>query len=133
MSTAGTQTTAAGSTVRGPRSAWDVRVRLRVDRREETPAVERLVRRKITWLRRHFPDLESCRVTVDVPHHRQRSGRQHRVRVRLVARGAAVRATRSPALAAYEDPLVAVHDAFAAAHRELDARAHRREEDRRTR
>jgi hypothetical protein len=127
MSTPGTPTTTERRAVRDPRRAWDVRVRLRVDRREETPTVERLVRRKIAWLRRHFPGLEACRVTVDVPHHRQRSGRQHRVRVGLVVRGAAVRATRNPALAAYEDPLVAVHDAFAAAHRALGARTRRRE------
>jgi ribosome-associated translation inhibitor RaiA len=133
MSTPGTQTPAEQPGVRGPRNAWDVRVRLRVDRREETPAVERLVRRKIAWLRRHFPELESCRVTVDVPHHGQRGGRQHRVRVRLAVRGAAVRATRSPGLSTYQDPLVAVHNAFAAAHRELGARTHRREEERRTR
>jgi hypothetical protein len=111
----------------------DVRVRLRVDRREETPMVERLVRRQVDRLRRHFPGIESCRVTVDVPHHRQRSGRKHRVCVGVVVRGAAVRATRAAALAAYEDPLVAVHDAFAAAHRALGARAHRREDERRSR
>ncbi|MET0551493.1 MAG: HPF/RaiA family ribosome-associated protein [Vicinamibacteria bacterium] len=129
MSTAGVATAAGGPA----RAAWDVQVRLHVDRRAETPGVERLVRRKVAWLRRHFPELESCRVTVDVPHHRQRSGRLHRVRIALAAQGAAVRATRSPALSTYEDPLVAVHDAFAAAHRELGALTHRPEEERRTR
>lgn len=133
MQTSETQTTAVAAGARRRRGAWDVEVRLHVDRRQETPAVERLVRRRIAWLRRHFPDLESCRVTVDVPNHRRRGGRLHRVRVGLVLGGAAVRAARSATPAAYEDPLAAVRDAFAAAHRELDERVHRRDEQRRIR
>ena len=114
------------------RPQGDVAVQLTVDRRGERAAVERVVRRKIAWLRRHFPEIGSCRVTIDVPHRRQRSGRLHRVRVGMVLNGSAVRATRNPSLATHEDALVAIHDAFAAAHRGLSERAHRHEEKRRT-
>ena len=129
MPTAEVQTKAAVSA----HPDWDVAVQLTVDRRGEKADVERVVRRKIAWLRRHFPEISSCRVTIDVPHRRQRSGRLHRVRIGLVLHGSAVRATRSPSLATHEDALVAVHDAFAAVHREMTERAHRHEEERRTR
>ena len=136
MSTAEAQATATGPTVGGaPRSGrreWDVAMQLRVDCRGQKATVPRSVRRKIAWLRRHFPDITSCRVVIDVPHRRQRSGRLHRVRIGVVLHGAPVSATRSPSLATHEEAMVAVHDAFAAMHRELTERAHRHERRRRT-
>jgi ribosome-associated translation inhibitor RaiA len=128
MPTAEAQTKAAVAA----RPEWDVAVQMTVDRRGEKADVERVVRRKIASLRRQFPDISSCRVMIDVPHRRQRSGRLHRVRIGIVLHGSTVRATRSPSLATHEDALVAIHDAFAAVHREMSERAHRHEEKRRT-
>jgi putative sigma-54 modulation protein len=122
--------------VAGPQTAradWEGAVQLAVDGRGDKRTVERVVRRKIAWLRRHFPEIRSCRVMVDVPHRRQHSGRLHRVRIGIALHGAeAVRATRNPSLATHENALVAIHDAFAAVHRELAERAHRHEVRRRT-
>jgi len=115
------------------RADGDVSVQLAVDGGGDKTVVERVLRRKVAWLRRHFPAIRSCRVAVDVPHRRPHRGRLHRVRIGIVLRGAAsVSATRNPSLATHEDALVAIHDAFAAVHRELAERAHRHEERRRT-
>jgi ribosome-associated translation inhibitor RaiA len=116
------------------RSDWDVAVQLTVNGRGNKTTVERVLRRKIAWLRRHFPEIRSCRVAVDVPHRHPHRGRLHRVRIGIVLHGTGgVRATHSPSLATHEDALVAIHDAFAAVHRELAERAHRHEERRRVR
>jgi hypothetical protein len=132
MPTAQTHTAAADA--KAAQSDRDVAVQLAVDGEGDRRTMERLARRKIAWLRRHFPDIRSCRVLVDVPHRRRHQGRLHRVRIGIVLHGAdGVHATRNPSLATHEDALVAIQDAFAAVHRELAERTHRHELRRRTR
>jgi ribosome-associated translation inhibitor RaiA len=124
MATTGERTTAAGlrrapGVTRGRHGEWDVAVQLSVDRAGQKAEVERVVRRKIAWLRRHFPDITSCRVMIDVPHRSRRRGRLHRVRIGIILHGGPLNANRGPSIAAHEDAMVAIHDGFAAMHREL--------------
>lgn len=85
-----------------------------------SPAVERALRRKLAWLRRYYPRIMGCRVTVEDPHRHHRKGRLYSVRVDVTVPGGEVAAARSPSLHhAHEDLLVAIRDAFDAARREL--------------
>ena len=93
-----------------------------------TPALERTLHRKLTWLRRYHPRIMSCRVTVEAPHRHQRKGRLYSVRVDVTVPGGDLAVTRSPSLDhAHEDLQVAIRDAFDSARRELmdDARRQR--------
>lgn len=129
MTTAGRLTVAPKAGSPPVRGESDVAVQLGVDGVGNKAMVERVVHRKIAWLLRHFPGITSCRVAIDVPHRRRRSGRLHRVRIGVVVQGTPVSATRSPSLATHENAILAVHDAFAAMHGELSDRAqgaHRR-------
>lgn len=85
-----------------------------------SPAIEQALRRKMAWLRRYFPRILACRVTVEAPHRHQRKGQLYNVRIDLTVPGGALAVARSPSLhQAHEDLLVAVRDAFDAARREL--------------
>jgi ribosome-associated translation inhibitor RaiA len=93
-----------------------------------SPAIERTLRRKLSWLRRYDPRILGCRVTVEVPHRHRRQGRLYSVRIEVTVPGGAVSATRNPPLDhAHEDLRVAIHDAFDSVRRELmdDARRQR--------
>jgi cold shock CspA family protein/ribosome-associated translation inhibitor RaiA len=93
-----------------------------------TPAIERTLHRKLTWLRRYHPHIMSCRVTLEAPHRHQRKGRLYSVRVDVTVPGGDLAVTRSPSLDhAHEDLQVAIRDAFDSARRELmdDARRQR--------
>lgn len=83
-------------------------------------AIEQALRRKLSWLRRYYPRIMGCRVTVEAPHRHQRKGRLYRVRVDVTVPGGEIAAARSPSLHhAHEDLLVAIRDVFDAARREL--------------
>ena len=83
-------------------------------------AIERALRRKVAWLRRYYPRIMGCRVTVEAPHRHQRKGRLYSVRVDVTVPGGELVVARSPSLHhAHEDLLVAMRDAFDAARREL--------------
>ena len=91
-----------------------------------SPALERALRRKLSWLRRYDPRILGCRVTVDAPHRHRRQGRLYSVRLEVTVPGGVLSATRSPSLDhAHEDLRVAIHDAFDSARRELLDDAHR--------
>ena len=93
-----------------------------------SPALERTLHRKLSWLRRYHPHIMSCRVTVEAPHRHQRKGRLYSVRVDVTVPGGDLAVTRSPSLDhAHEDLQVAIRDAFDSARRELmdDARRQR--------
>lgn len=92
-----------------------------------SPALERALRRKLAWLRRYYPRIVGCRVTVEAPHRHRRKGRLYSVRVDVTVPGGELVVARSPSLdQAHEDLLVAVRDAFDAARRELMDYARRR-------
>jgi hypothetical protein len=52
-----------------------------------SPAIERALRRKLAWLRRYYPRIMGCRVTVEAPHRHHRKGRLYRVRVEVTVPG----------------------------------------------
>jgi cold shock CspA family protein len=85
-----------------------------------SPAIEGALRRKLAWLRRYYPRIMGCRVTVEAPHRHHRKGRLYRVHVEVTVPGGEVAAARSPSLHhEHEVLLVAIRDAFDAARREL--------------
>jgi cold shock CspA family protein/ribosome-associated translation inhibitor RaiA len=92
-----------------------------------SPAIERALRRKLSWLRRYYPRITGCRVTVEAPHRHHRKGRLYCVRVDVTVPGRELAAARRPSLHhAHEDVLVAIRDAFDATRRELMDYARRR-------
>lgn len=85
-----------------------------------SPALERAIRRKVSWLRRYFPNIMGCRVTLEAPHRHHRKGRLYHVRIDLTVPGGELVVARDPSLhLAHGDVLVAIRDSFDAARREL--------------
>jgi len=85
-----------------------------------SPAIERAIRRKLSWLQRYFPHIIGCRVTLEAPHRHHRKGRLYHVRIDLTVPGGELIVARDPSLhMAHEDVLVAIRDGFDAARREL--------------
>lgn len=85
-----------------------------------SPAIERAIRRKLSWLQRYFPHIIGCRVTLEVPHRHDRKGRLYHVRIHLTVPGGELVVARDPSLhLAHGDVLVAIRDSFDAARREL--------------
>jgi cold shock CspA family protein len=85
-----------------------------------SPAVERAILRKLSWLQRYFPHIMGCRVTLEAPHRHQRKGRLYHVRIDLTVPGGELVVARDPSLhSAHRDVLVAIRDSFDAARREL--------------
>jgi cold shock CspA family protein len=94
---------------------------------EKNRTVDTLVRRKTSWLGRYFPRLTSCRVMVEAPHRRGRTGSLYHVRLDLTLPGGEIVVRRDPPEhAAHEDLRVAIRDAFDAARRQLMDDARRR-------
>jgi cold shock CspA family protein/ribosome-associated translation inhibitor RaiA len=92
-----------------------------------SPAIEQVLRRKLAWLRRYFPRIVGCRVSVEAPPRHRRKGRLYSVRVDVTVPGGELVVARNPSLdQAHEDLLVAIRDAFDAARRELMDYARRR-------
>ena len=95
---------------------------------DRSPAVVQAVRRRAQSLETYHPDILSCRVAVEAPHHRHLRGRHYRVRVDVTVPGREILSRRQPAQhGAHEDVYVAVRDAFDAVRRQLmDDVRHRR-------
>jgi ribosomal subunit interface protein len=87
---------------------------------DRSAALERWVESKAARLERFFPEIMSCRVVVEAPHRRRRTGTIFHVRVDLGVPGGELVAARDPRLHhAHEDVYVAVRDTFRAARRVL--------------
>lgn len=87
---------------------------------EPNPALERVIRRKLSWLQRYFPYIMASRVVLEAPHRHQRKGRLYHMRIDLTVPGGELVVARNPSLdLAHEDVLVAIRDSFDAARREL--------------
>jgi cold shock CspA family protein len=83
-------------------------------------AVETIVRRRAAGLEKFFPRLMGCRVIVEAPHRRHRSGNLYHVRVDATVPGKELVVKRDPRLrGSHGDLRVAIRDAFDAARREL--------------
>jgi cold shock CspA family protein/ribosome-associated translation inhibitor RaiA len=85
------------------------------------PAVEARIRERVDALEKFFPNIVSCRVTVETNARRHRQGKMYHLRIILTVPGKEIVVTRDPPEHhAHEDVLVAVRDAFDAARRQLE-------------
>lgn len=90
---------------------------------DPSEALSDRIRKKVAHLERLCPDLISCRVAVEMPHHRRHQGDLFNVRVELGVPGQPpiVAAKEEHDNHAHEDAHVAVRDAFDAVERQLRA------------
>lgn len=84
-----------------------------------SPSVEASVERWLGRLEHTYGRIQRCSVVIDVPHKRQRQGRQFQVRIDLQVPGREIAVTRDPMNGSHEDVYVALSDAFRAARRQL--------------
>lgn len=88
---------------------------------QPSDAVEAVIRERVTRLDRLFPNLTSCRVTIEEHHRHHQQGNLFQVRVDVTAPGHELVASREPdAHHAHEDVYVAVRDAFDAMDRQVE-------------
>jgi cold shock CspA family protein/ribosome-associated translation inhibitor RaiA len=90
-------------------------------------AIEAIVRRRSARLEKFFPRMIGCRVVVEAPHHRHRTGNLYHVRVDATVPGKELVVRRDPREhESHADVRVAIRDAFDATRRELMDEARRR-------
>lgn len=82
---------------------------------EHSEALDARIREKISQLEHVFPHLQSCDVTVELPHKHQQHGAQYEVRVNVAVPGTELVVSRQT----NEDAYVALRDAFDSARRKL--------------
>lgn len=86
--------------------------------------LEARVADEIARLERFFDRITSCRVVVEQPHRRRRSGNPYHVRIDVTVPGRELVVSRDPGDdEARKDPVVAVEEAFAAMQRQLEDHA----------
>ena len=85
-------------------------------------AVATAARDKAAKLDQYFPDIMSCRVTVEQAHKHQNQGRAFAVRIDVTVPGRELVVNR----AQDEDVYIALRDAFEAMRRQLDPKPERR-------
>jgi ribosome-associated translation inhibitor RaiA len=106
---------------------------------DPSPAVAQRVAIHVAKLRQHFPQLSSCRVVIEAPHHHRQRGPAFHVQLdlrlpgaeivvkhepnerQLLAESAAASVHKSTEVdSAHKDAYIALHDAFDIAHRRLE-------------
>lgn len=112
---------------------------------DHSGAVERFIREKATRLDSFYNRIMSCRVMVEVPHQRRRSGNPYHVRIDLTVPGGELAISHKGGLhtvqrqtgvervakaeevdAAHKDPYLTIREAFEDARRQLQDYARRR-------
>lgn len=84
-------------------------------------AVEQKIRERAAKLERHFGNIMSCRVAVELLHKQHRQGNHFQVRIDLTVPGGELVSSREPDdRHAYTDVYVAIRDAFDAMDRMLE-------------
>ena len=97
---------------------------------DPSPAVEAKVRERVEELERFHPRLVSCRVMIEAPNRRRRTGDLFHIRVDVKVPGKEIVVKRDPPEHhAHEDIDVAVRDCFDAARRQLEDHARRQRGD----
>ncbi len=97
---------------------------------EPSAAVEAAVRERAEKLETFGERVMSCRVAVEMHHHRHQQGNLYHVRVDLKLPGEQIVASREPAEHhAHEDVYVAIRDAFNAVRRRLEDHVRQRRGD----
>jgi ribosome-associated translation inhibitor RaiA len=88
---------------------------------DRSVGLEEWVRSWAAKLERIHDRILSLEVTIEVPHHRHRTGNLFEVKIRLVIPGAELVVSHEPGdNGGHEDPYVAVRDAFRAVRRQLE-------------
>lgn len=93
-----------------------------------SPALESEVRSRVAWLESFYPEINRCRIVIEIPHRHRRRGRSVHVRIELSVPGDDVIVNRAPVLRD-RDAYVAVHHAFDIARRRLEDLARRQRGD----
>lgn len=95
---------------------------------DSSPAIDREIRERAEALDKYSDDIMSCRVVVEAPHRRHRTGHNYRVLVDLTVPGQELVAGRDrDRHGKHEDVFLAIRDAFDAARRELQDYVRRRQ------
>ncbi len=89
---------------------------------DHSNALETIIREKATRLNSFYDRIIRCRVMVEVPHHRHRSGNPYHVRIELTVPGAELAISQEPA---HKSPYLAIREAFEDARRQLQDYARR--------
>lgn len=93
---------------------------------EPSPSLEAFIRRWAGRLDRVDRRIQSCDVTVELPHRHQHQGNHFRVQMLIDVPGRQIAISRDPGDDnAHEDARVAVRDSFRAARRQLEEFARR--------
>lgn len=91
-----------------------------------TPAMERAIEDGIQELERVEDRITSCRLVVERPHRRHRSGNPYHVRIDLTLPGAEIVVNRAPSENGPEEAVTAIAEAFHTARMQLSERARKR-------
>ncbi len=89
---------------------------------DHSDALEDFIREKATWLDSFYDRITRCRVMVEVPHHRHRSGNPYHVRIELTVPGSELAISHEPA---HKKAHLAIREAFDDARRQLQDYARR--------
>ena len=89
---------------------------------DHSDAVETFLREKAAWLDSFYNRIIRCRVMVEVPHHRHRSGNPYHVRIELTVPGGELAISHEPA---HKNPYLAIRETFDDARRQLQDYARR--------
>jgi len=93
---------------------------------DSSEAISERVRAKADRLERYFQRITACKVTLEVPARRHRSGKLYRVRIELAVPGEKLVVGRDPAQAtSHQDLNSAIDEAFREARRQLEDHARR--------
>ena len=98
-----------------------------------TPEIDAVIEEGIAMLDQTGRRITSCRLMVELPHRRHRSGNSYHVRIDLRLPGTEILVNRPPSLSGPEEPTVAIADAFATARARLLHGAEKRRERRKPR
>jgi cold shock CspA family protein/ribosome-associated translation inhibitor RaiA len=98
-----------------------------------TPAIEAAVQDGIASLEATGLRITSCRVMVEVPHRKRRTGNAYRVRIDLRLPETEIMVNRPPARSGPEEPAAAIEGAFDTVHARLRNETDRRRQTRRPR
>jgi ribosomal subunit interface protein len=94
---------------------------------QASEAVEDYVRKHAEKLERHHPRIIRCRVAIEEPHRRHRTGNRFDVHLEVSVPGKMLTVVREPGeLADHQDVYQAVRDAFVAMERQLEGESRAR-------
>lgn len=101
-------------------------IEIQFKKMETSEAVEAAIRKYADKLDRAYPDIMSCRVTIEAPSNKKLNGGLYHTRVDIKLPGREVVVNRKPDLHhSYVDAYVSIRDAFKTAQRQLEEKIKR--------